>query len=167
MVCFAGQLVGRFQDWPAFYLHVYSRLDRASVFKYAGAVFEEPIKLRLEGGIIQPGLWKNYALPTYSGIGVYKQKIELNQEEIQKEIILDLGEVFVAAEVFVNNKSAGVKVAKPFKFNISNLVELGYNEVEVKVANTLAPHYSLPRRARDVGPQGSGLIGPVNLKISR
>jgi hypothetical protein len=135
--------------------------------KYAGAVFEEPVKLWLEGGIIKSGLWKDYALPTYSGIVVYKQKFQLNETEIQKEISLDLGEVLVASEVFVNGKSAGVKVAKPFKFNISNLVKQGENEIEVRVANTLAPHYSLPRRAMNLGPVESGLIGPVHLRISR
>ncbi len=134
--------------------------------KYAGAVFEEPVKLRLEGGVIQPGLWEDYALPTYSGIGVYKQKIQLNEKEIQKQLSLDLGEVLVASEVFVNGKSAGIKVAKPFKFDISNLVKQGDNEIEVRVANTLAPHYSLPRRALNLGPVASGLIGPVHLKIS-
>jgi len=105
-------------------------------------------------------------LPTYSGIGVYKQQIQLNEAETQKEILLDLGEVLVASEVFVNGKSAGIKVAKPFKFDISNLVKQGENEIEVRVANTLAPHYSLPRRAMNLGPVESGLIGPVHLKIS-
>jgi len=88
-------------------------------------------------------------------------------EEAKKQIELDLGEVYVAAEVLVNGKSVGAKVAKPFKFNISHLVQPGQNEIEIKVANTLAPHYTIPKKARDIGPVESGLVGPVRLKISK
>ena len=40
--------------------------------EYAGAVFENPIKLMVEGGTIQTGLWNDFALSTYSGIGVVR-----------------------------------------------------------------------------------------------
>jgi len=134
--------------------------------KYAGAAFSLPVKLKLEGGKIQPGSWENYALPTYSGIVVYKQKINFNINEVKRQVFLDLGEVYVGAEVFVNGESAGIKVAEPFKFNISQLIQPGINEIEVRVANTLAPHYSVPIRTLILGPVKSGLIGPVSLKIS-
>ncbi len=134
--------------------------------KYAGAAFDKPIKLKLEGGIIQQGFWQDFALPTYSGIGVYKQKIKLDKKESQQKIEIDLGEVYVAAEVFINGKSAGKRVAKPYKFDLSGLVQSGENEIEVRVANTLAPHYSIPKKAMNLGPVKSGLVGPVQLKIS-
>lgn len=134
--------------------------------KYAGAAFDQPIQLKLEGGKIQTGPWSDYALPTYSGIGIYKQTIILSKEEAQKEIELDLGEVYVAAEIFVNGTPAGSRVAAPFKFDLSNLVKSGENVIEVRVANTLAPHYSIPKKARDLGPVRSGLVGPVKLNIS-
>jgi len=133
--------------------------------EYAGAAFENPVKLKLGGGKIKEGLWKDFALPTYSGIGVYKQKIHFSEEEANREIILDLGEVYVAAEMFVNGQSVGKRVAKPFKFNISDLVIPGENEIEIRVANTLAPHYSFPVRALNLGPVESGLVGPVLLRL--
>jgi hypothetical protein len=133
--------------------------------KYAGAAFEQPVKLKLGGGKIKEGLWQDFALPTYSGIGVYKQNIHFNEEETKKEIILDLGEVHVAAEVFINGKSAGTRVAKPYKYNISLYVKNGVNEIEVRVANTLAPHFSFPLRALHLGPVESGLAGPVSLRL--
>lgn len=134
--------------------------------QYAGAAFDQPIKLSLEGGKIQEGLWSDNALPTYSGIGVYKQTINLSSAESKKGITLDLGEVYVAAEVFVNGKSAGSRVAAPYKFDLSQLVQSGKNEIEVRVANTLAPHYSTPLKTIHLGPTKSGLVGPVQLKIS-
>jgi len=135
--------------------------------KYAGAAFDQAIQLTLEGGIIQPGLWSDFALPSYSGIGVYKQKITLNKTESQQKIEIDLGEVYVAAEVKVNGNSAGSKVAAPYKFDLSGLVQVGENEIEIRIANTLAPHYSIPKKAMHLGPVKSGLVGPVKLKIAK
>jgi len=134
--------------------------------KYAGAAFDQAIKLKLEGGIIQQGFWQDYALPSYSGIGIYKQIIKLDKKESQQKVEIDLGEVYVAAEVIVNGKSAGKCVAEPFKFDLSGLVQSGENEIEIRVANTLAPHYSIPRTAMHLGPVKSGLLGPVQLKIA-
>jgi hypothetical protein len=139
------------------------KMDRG---KYAGAAFEFPVELKLEGGRIQTGPWSNYALPTYSGIGVYQQSVNFTKEEARKTIELDLGEVYVAAEVFVNGESTGIRVAQPFKFNLSKFIKPGENNIEVRVANTLAPHFSIPDMAKYLGPKISGLVGPVSLKVS-
>jgi hypothetical protein len=133
--------------------------------EYAGAAFYQPLQLKLEGGIIQAGLWSNFALPTYSGIGVYKQQLNLSAEEAKGHIELDLGQVLVAAEVLVNGQRVGVKVAAPYTFDLTGLVQSGSNEIEIRVANTLAPHYTVPSQAKDLGPVDSGLVGPVKLKI--
>jgi len=135
--------------------------------KYAGAAFDRPIQLKFEGGKIQTGPWNDFALPTYSGIGIYKQTINFTKTKSQKELELDLGEVYVAAEVFVNGKSIGSRVAAPYKFDLTGLVQSGKNEIEIRVANTLAPHYSIPLKAMHLGPVKSGLVGPVQLKISK
>jgi len=75
--------------------------------------------------------------------------------------------VYVAAEVKVNGNSVGSKVAAPYKFDLSGLVQSGENEIEVRIANTLAPHYSIPKKAMNLGPVESGLVGPVKLKIAK
>ncbi|MCL4695202.1 MAG: alpha-L-rhamnosidase N-terminal domain-containing protein, partial [Candidatus Hydrogenedentes bacterium] len=128
---------------------------------YAGAAFPEPIDLQLGGGTIGLGLWSEYALPTYSGIGVYGQVMRLEPQEGMRTW-LDLGQVLVAAEVLVNGKNAGVRIARPFKFDITDLIQNGENEIEIRVANTIAPHYTtIP--AMNLGPTESGLLGPVRL----
>lgn len=130
---------------------------------YAGAAFEKPIALKLAGsGIIKPGLWRDHAMPTYSGICVYKQKVMLDKADLDGRTFLDLGQVLVAAEVFINGKSAGVRLARPFEFDVSGLIRAGENSVEIHVANTIAPHYTtIP--AMNLGPTDSGLLGPVTL----
>ncbi len=157
--------VARVKNPPTGVSKVAIRLEM-ELGKYAGAAFDQPIKLKLEGGIIQQGFWQDYALPTYSGIGIYKQKIKLDKKESQQKVEIDLGEVYVAAEVFVNGNSAGKCVAEPYKFDLSGLVQSGENEIEIRVANTLAPHYSIPKKAMHLGPVKSGLVGPVQLKIA-
>ncbi|MFH5885471.1 glycosyl hydrolase [Halalkalibaculum sp. DA3122] len=133
--------------------------------RYAGAAFENPIALNLEGGRIRTGSWTEFGLPTYSGIGVYQQDVQFTPEEARKNAILDLGKVAVATEVFVNGTSAGVRVAEPFKFNISDLVKPGSNNIEIRVANTLSPHLTIPKMTLHPGPTTSGLIGPVTLTL--
>ena len=44
------------------------------------------------------------------------------------------------AEVTVGGLPAGVRLARPFRFDLTGLVHKGANRIEVKVANTLANH---------------------------
>ena len=132
--------------------------------EYGGAAFKAPIGLKLKGGTIGPGLWADFGLPTYSGIGVYRQKVDLSAAETARRTVLDLGQVLVAAEVLVNGKPAGVRLAWPFTFDIGGLVREGTNTIDVRVANTVAPHYTLANKVQNLGPTDSGLLGPVTLK---
>lgn len=131
---------------------------------YGGAAFPLPPRVELQGGRIQPGLWADLGLPTYSGIGVYRQNVRLTPSQQGRRTILDLGQVLVAAEVFVNDRSAGVRLARPFQFDLSKLLREGENTIEVHVANTIAPHYTVTNRVQNLGPTDSGLLGPVTLK---
>jgi arylsulfatase A len=132
--------------------------------EYGGAAFPLPPSLELEGGLIQTGLWADFGLPTYSGIGVYEQTVQLTEEQMGRRTVLDLGQVLVAAEVLVNGQSAGVRLANPFKFDISQWLKPGDNRIEIRVANTIAPHYTVTNRSENLGVTDSGLLGPVTLK---
>ena len=66
------------------------------------------------------------------------------------------------AEVIINGKKAGVRVAPPWKLDVSGLLQAGDNEIEVLVCNTLSNHYqTIPSMYR--GNPTSGLFGPVKL----
>ncbi len=131
---------------------------------YGGAAFSKPIGVQLGGGTIRTGLWADFAMPTYSGIGVYRQTVSLSHAEAQRRTVLDLGQVLVAAEVLVNGRSAGVRLARPFKFDLTDLIRDGENSIEIRVANTIAPHYTVTNRSNAPGPTDSGLLGPVVLR---
>jgi len=79
-------------------------------------------------------------------------------------VVLDLGEVVATAEVRVNGRQAGIRVAPPWKLDITEYVKAGENRVEILVYNTLANHYlTIPTRYR--GNPKSGLLGPVRLEF--
>ncbi len=81
------------------------------------------------------------------------------------EVTLDLGQVVATAEVRVNGQLAGIRVAPPWRVDISPHVKAGENRIEVLVFNTLANHYlTVPTRYR--GELTSGLVGPVTLEVA-
>ena len=51
--------------------------------------------------------------------------------------MLDLGAVGESAKVFVNKHECGIRIAKPYIFDISGFTENGENTIEIIVSNTL------------------------------
>lgn len=91
---------------------------------------------------------------------------ELFIEQQPKAAALDLGNVYETAEVFVNDQSAGVRICKPYRFDLSGLLKKGNNKLRIEVTNTLGTqirgvldHYLLL--------EPFGIEGPAELKISR
>ena len=75
------------------------------------------------------------------------------------------GKVVATAEVRVNGQLAGIRVAPPWRVDISKQVKPGENRIEVLVYNTLANHYlTIPTRYR--GDSTSGLLGPVTIQTT-
>jgi len=129
---------------------------------YGGAAFMEPIKLHCIPGTIALGDWSKIdGLHSYSGGAWYRKEIQIPKA---KRVVLDLGQVVASAEIHVNGKLAGVKVAPPWSLDITTFVKAGKNRIEILVCNTLSNHYtSVPTRYR--GALDSGLIGPVALDV--
>jgi hypothetical protein len=133
---------------------------------YAGSVFDEPVTFECDEGVIPLGDWSRQGLATYSGIGVYRTEFTLAEVHHGHRVQLDLGDVKTVAEVFVNGQPAGVRMARPFRVEITNLVHEGANRLEIKVANTLANHMSTyPTIYVFEGQTTSGLLGPVELRF--
>lgn len=131
---------------------------------YGGAALPEPIRLDCGPGTFAPGDWsENDGLASYSGGAWYRRGVTLTAEQAQGRVVLDLGRVVASAEVRVNGRFAGIKVAPPWTLDVSPHVRPGENRIEVLVYNTLANHYStIPTRYR--GSPASGLLGPVKLR---
>jgi len=134
---------------------------------YGGAAIPEPIALDCAGGTTALGDWsQGSALECYSGGAWYRKNVTLGLEQTKGRVVLDLGQVVATAEVRVNGHEAGIRVAPPWKVDITNLVKAGENRLEILVYNTLANHYrTIPTRYR--GSPTSGLLGPVSLGFLR
>ena len=132
---------------------------------YGGAALPELILLDCVPGIIKPGDWSKIdGLASYSGGAWYRMTVELSCKQADGRTMLNLGQVESTAEIHVNGQLAGIKVAPPWKVDISELVRPGKNRIEILVYNTLANHYlTIPTRYR--GSPVSGLIGLVSILI--
>ncbi|MBN2327029.1 MAG: hypothetical protein JXR73_07730 [Candidatus Omnitrophica bacterium] len=131
---------------------------------YGGSAIPEPVTLDCGPGKMEIGDWSiGSVLECYSGGAWYRKKVNLKPEQIQGQVLLNLGDVTASAELHVNGKLAGIRVAPPWVFDISDSVAPGDNLIEILVYNTLANHYlTIPTRYR--GSLQSGLLGPVRIE---
>jgi len=118
------------------------------------------------------GSWTRQGLPGFSGIGRYSQDIEIPDEWADKMVTLDLGEVRIAAQVYIDGSSVGERVWSPFTFAIGQITP-GRHHLVVEVANTLANYISVrhagsKQQWAHFSPEqlDSGLLGPVTLSAS-
>lgn len=77
---------------------------------------------------------ENPGIKYFSGTAVYHNSFNMAATG-NKELIIDLGELRDVAEVFINGKSAGILWKKPYRVNISQLVQPGTNELKIEIVN--------------------------------
>ncbi|WP_282936432.1 glycosylhydrolase-like jelly roll fold domain-containing protein [Paenibacillus sp. RC67] len=105
------------------------------------------------------GDWSHMeGLEHLSGTVHYANHFVVESEHLQQPtpVVLDLGEAYEMAEVWVNEQFVGVRMWHPYTFNIESFVKPGDNELRIAVTNSLAnriDRVQLP----------SGLIGPVSV----
>jgi hypothetical protein len=116
-------------------------------------------------GSINLGDWSKIdGLKAYSGGAVYRKTINVDAQDLKFKMEIDLGDLVSSAELFVNGKSAGIRLSPPWTFDITKVASQGENQIEILIYNTLANNYtSIPTRYR--GNIKSGLIGPVILRF--
>jgi hypothetical protein len=128
-----------------------------------GAAIPQYIKQQCGKGMITLGDWSKIdGLRAYSGGAWYRKTISIDASDLEHTLEIDLGVVVSSAELFVNGKSAGIRLSPPFRFDVTALAKAGENRIEVLVYNTVANNYTtVPTRYR--GEIKSGLIGPVTI----
>lgn len=82
----------------------------------------------------------------------------------EKRVFLDLGRIAVIAEVIVNGKNLGILWKPPYRVDITEVVNAGENDLQVKVTN-LWPnrligdeHLPAENEYKEFGPKGSGIV---------
>ena len=67
---------------------------------------------------IQLGDWRNFLKEDFSGDAEYSLEFKCSKDIIEKAVLLDLGDVRYACEVFLNGKNLGKRIWHPFLFLI-------------------------------------------------
>jgi hypothetical protein len=142
-----------------------------------------PGHLAVEMEQLQP--WTTHRnLLCFSGTGTYTTTFEAEPPQKATRVVLDLGEVREIAEVRLNGKEVGVSWMRPYRLEVTPLLKLGQNTLEVRVTNLLInealgkpePDYRTVHKAfgqrfpdpeewKECKPLPSGLMGPVTIRI--
>ena len=101
-------------------------------------------------------------LPQFSGHMRYETRFNISVDPNLK-YILDLGYVGETAEVSLNGENIGIKIAPPYRFDISEYVKDGTNELCITVTNHLGFEVH-DKFSRFLKFEPSGLIGPVKIE---
>ena len=159
-----GQGSFRPQASPVHAAVVALRVEPETGFAGAAAL-PGPVRIECEPGLAPLGDWSQMGvLENYSGGAWYRKRVSLSEYPAHGKIEIDLGKVVATAEVRVNGKVAGIRVAPPWRLDVTDYLRPGNNLIEILVFNTLANHYlTIPTRYR--GDLASGLMGPVQLII--
>jgi hypothetical protein len=82
--------------------------------------------------------WTDSTLAHYSGSALYETTFDLDAVPAGERLVLDLGAVGLAAEVWVNGSKAGERAWRPYELDITSFVRRGSNRLRVRVANSNA-----------------------------
>ncbi len=113
------------EEKEAFYVEKNGALEVSVKYEPYEAYY---IMIKEEKSIILSDMKRN--------LDIYESEFEIDDFS---KIILELKEVYHIAEVFVNGKSAGVRMWAPFNFDITPFVISGKNKLKIKVGGLLPP----------------------------
>ena len=123
----------------------------------------------------------------FSGIGTYHKQFEFDSDFDKKtdRVFLEMTDVAEVAEVWLNDQRLGITWTKPHRFDITDVIRRGTNELKIEVANTWSNRLTGDavtgskftetniRKAnkyvtewRDVPLKKSGVTGEVTITIS-
>ena len=129
-----------------------------------GAALLGPMTFEVGQGAIPLGSWDELGLPHYCGGMHYVAEVPLHERGASR-IILDLGRVRGSADVMVNGVPCGTRVWHPYRFDITEAVKAGPNQIDIRIFNTLGPHFAIGHPGGHVFKNHtvSGLFGPVSV----
>ncbi len=119
------------------------------------------------------------AVKYFSGEATYSNKFEVSSMEKGQKVQIDLGEVKNLAEVYLNGKYVKTVWKKPFVVDITDILNIGRNTLEVKVINSWVNRLvgdaqpgvnkitfiPMPLFRADSKTEPAGLLGPVKINL--
>jgi len=102
------------------------------------AIPERPIAFAPRTTPFTLASWTDSALANYSGSALYETGFDLAKLPAGERLVLDLGKVGLAAEVWVNDQKAGERAWQPFEIDFTPHARRGANRLRIRVANSNA-----------------------------
>lgn len=96
--------------------------------------------------------------PDFSGFVRYENQIVW---EKGTRFLLEIQNASEGVEVFVNNVSAGIQVAPPFRYDLTDFMKEGENEIAIEAATTLEREMYARTRKGQEPTCGSGITGLI------
>jgi hypothetical protein len=126
--------------------------------------------------------WEDLGTPSFAGPATYRKQFTAPAAPAGKRVFLEIGDVHDYARVKLNGKELEAHAWQPYRWEVTNVVKAGSNELEIQVNATSAgrggpppaspapagaaapPAASAGGRGRGATPPAvSGLLGPVRL----
>lgn len=120
--------------------------------------FSNNLELKTLENLAQPHLYPRFS-------GTLKYEIDFKSEELGIKSIIDLGEVYEVAEIWLNDENIGVRICPPYKFDVTKYLRKGTNHLKVEVTNTLVKDQQ-DFLSQLLIQEPTGLMGPVNIICS-
>nr|MDO8076780.1 glycosyl hydrolase [Candidatus Freyarchaeota archaeon] len=93
---------------------------------------------------------KESGFPYYSGDITLRQKINLEEEYLERKLMLECTGFRDAVTIRVNGKEAGTRLWPPYRVDITELVQKGENELEIIITNTAENLLGTPKPLEEV-----------------
>ncbi len=80
---------------------------------------------------------EDYDVRHFSGTATYRKELDLHDDLFKDDVVLtlDLGAVEVLAEVWVNGRNLGVLWKQPYAVEVTDALQPGNNDMEIRVTN--------------------------------
>jgi hypothetical protein len=132
-----------------------------------GSELIAPLRFRTGATTWRLGNLIGCGLDNHSGSFLYQRAFEW-KEKGAKEVLLDLGEVGLAARVWINDRSIADLPWPPYRADISSAIREGTNRLKVEVFNSQANAMAVgPWRYRLHNIARNGLHGPVRVLVTK
>jgi|GEM_PF-2847047 len=110
--------------------------------------------------LLGDGSWHDQGLPFYSGAVEYRQWVNIPPDWNGCRVFLEMSRMRDVAAVWMNGRACGVRMAEPYRFDVTRRVLKGaQNEVRLRIWNTAEA--ALEGHLKP--PQPSGMLGPVRI----
>jgi hypothetical protein len=107
--------------------------------------------------------WEELGAQSFAGPATYRKQFTASATPAGMRLFLEVADVRDYARVKLNGKELEAHAWQPYRWEVTNVVKPGSNELEVEVrANVAGRGFGGPPRAA-AAPPVSGLLGPVRL----